>query len=151
MGARPAVVLELPGAAAFRPGGSALLPTAPPGAVGALDALAGALLHLRPPAPAPAPAPAPVPGPGPAPPAPAPAPAVTPPGVTLRQGSKGADVRTLQERLVLHGAAIDVDGDFGPKTRAAVVAFQQARGLDADGVVGKLTWGELCQAPPAPP
>lgn len=56
----------------------------------------------------------------------------------LRRGSTGADVERLQQRL---GTA--VDGDFGPSTERAVIAFQQSRGLDADGVVGPQTWAAL--------
>jgi hypothetical protein len=57
---------------------------------------------------------------------------------TLRMGDDGDDVARLQERL-----GIDADGDFGPKTKAAVVKFQQANGLAADGVVGPRTRAKL--------
>ena len=36
-----------------------------------------------------------------------------------------------------------VDGDFGPRTRRALVAFQRARGLAPDGVVGAHTSGAV--------
>lgn len=78
-------------------------------------------------------APAPVHGPTPA---PAPKPAPTRP--TLKVGSKGAAVKTLQKRL-----GVTADGDFGPKTKAAVVAFQKKHGLTPDGIVGPATWKEL--------
>ena len=45
----------------------------------------------------------------------------------------------LQKRLGDAGHQIDVDGDFGPKTRAAVKAFQRANGLTPDGIVGPKT------------
>jgi murein DD-endopeptidase MepM/ murein hydrolase activator NlpD len=54
---------------------------------------------------------------------------------TVKQGSKGADVKYLQNKL-----GITADGDFGPKTKAAVVAFQTKHGLAADGIVGPKTW-----------
>jgi hypothetical protein len=65
------------------------------------------------------------------------------PGPTLRRGARGPDVARLQERLNAHGAALAVDGDFGPRTDAAVRAFQSAHGLVVDGIVGPLTWGAL--------
>jgi len=71
---------------------------------------------------------------------------------TLRQGSRGPDVVDLQRRLNELGFnAGSADGDFGPKTLAAVKAFQQSRGLAADGVVGPKTWGALGVTAPRPP
>jgi predicted chitinase len=65
------------------------------------------------------------------------------PGTALRQGSNGAGVRTMQQRLVDLGYAIGVDGNFGPGTRAAVVDFQGKRGLTNDGCCGPNTWAAL--------
>jgi peptidoglycan hydrolase-like protein with peptidoglycan-binding domain len=65
-------------------------------------------------------------------------------GPTLREGAKGEAVRALQNRLNALGFnAGSADGSFGPKTEAAVKAFQKARGLAADGVVGPKTWDKL--------
>lgn len=70
---------------------------------------------------------------------------------TLRSGDFGADVQKLQELLGKHGFdAGGVDGSFGPMTRAAVVRFQRAKGLEADGVVGPNTWRALEGAVVAP-
>lgn len=61
------------------------------------------------------------------------------PGRMLRRGEPAnADVLYLQNKL-----GVNPTGPFGPKTHAAVVAFQRANGLTADGVVGPLTWGKL--------
>ena len=63
---------------------------------------------------------------------------------TLRTGSRGDAVRKLQELLNAKGYTCgSVDGIFGSKTYAAVLAFQKANGLGADGIVGPLTWGKL--------
>lgn len=61
----------------------------------------------------------------------------------LRMGSKGARVRELQALLVRAGHPVKVDGDFGPSTKAALIAFQQAAGLAADGVAGPETMRAL--------
>jgi murein DD-endopeptidase MepM/ murein hydrolase activator NlpD len=59
----------------------------------------------------------------------------------LHEGDTGIAVtdvqRELNRRLPHH---IPVDGYFGPKTRAAVAAFQKARGLRPNGVVDAGTW-----------
>ena len=57
---------------------------------------------------------------------------------TLRQGSTGAQVVSLQTAL-----GITADGKFGPMTKVAVQAFQTASGLVADGVVGPMTGAAL--------
>ncbi len=54
---------------------------------------------------------------------------------TLHQGMRGHDVRVLQGYLTLAGFPTGVDGDFGPGTKANVIAFEQANGLDANGIV----------------
>ncbi len=62
----------------------------------------------------------------------------------LRQGSKGNEVKEVQQRLKRWGYYNgSVDGVFGAGTRAAVVAFQKKNGLTADGVVGKSTYKAL--------
>lgn len=57
----------------------------------------------------------------------------------LRQGSTGDPVRIVQRLLMLEL----VDGIFGPMTEREVRKFQQAEGLQADGVVGPRTWVAL--------
>jgi GH24 family phage-related lysozyme (muramidase) len=69
---------------------------------------------------------------------------------TLRQGSRGQHVRRVQQAVATAGFDPGpVDGVFGPRTRAALRAFQQAKGLQADGIVGPRTWAALL--PPEPP
>lgn len=69
---------------------------------------------------------------------------------TIKTGSKGTDVEYLQKRLnemrtylKLDFVKLNVDGDFGAKTAAAVKVFQKARKLTVDGIVGKNTWAAL--------
>ena len=73
------------------------------------------------------------------------------PHPVLRLGDRGAAVVTLQRRLNVWGARLVVDGAFGDKTLAAVKAFQSARKLAVDGVVGPLTWAALLASPPIRP
>lgn len=64
---------------------------------------------------------------------------------TLRQGAKGQPVRNLQALLGAYGHPTKVDGDFGPGTEAQVRAFQAAKRLTVDGVVGRDTWTGLIE------
>lgn len=57
---------------------------------------------------------------------------------TLRRGMTGDLTRQVQAKV-----GVAVDGNFGPKTEAAVRAFQRQHGLVADGIVGPKTWSEL--------
>lgn len=64
----------------------------------------------------------------------------------LSKGDKGAQVKSLQILLIGYGykcGSAGADGDFGDATYKAVVKFQKAKGLTADGVVGSLTWNKL--------
>ena len=56
----------------------------------------------------------------------------------LKLGSEGEDVKKLQVKL-----GIEAIGKFGPKTDAAVKAWQSAHGLTADGIVGDGTWSKM--------
>lgn len=62
---------------------------------------------------------------------------------TLRMGDRGPGVSDLQRLLGRHGFAVAVDGVFGQQTRNAVMGFQKARQLAADGIVGPRTWAAL--------
>lgn len=62
---------------------------------------------------------------------------------TLRQGAKGEIVEFLQKLLTRNEFRVAVDGDFGPRTKEAVVAFQRRHQLTVDGIVGPQTWDRL--------
>lgn len=59
---------------------------------------------------------------------------------TIRPGENSSLVKQLQQRLRASGLNVGtIDGDFGPKTKAAVIAFQKRMGLTPDGIVGPAT------------
>jgi putative chitinase len=66
----------------------------------------------------------------------------------LKVGSKGDDVKKLQEKL-----GTTADGSFGPGTEKLVKEWQSANGLTADGIVGPGTWAKMFdgEAPVAKP
>ena len=64
----------------------------------------------------------------------------------LKRGMVGEVVRAAQFLLNGRGASCGrygADGEFGPQTEAAVLAFQRRNGLEADGIVGPQTWAKL--------
>jgi len=65
------------------------------------------------------------------------------PWPVLAQPMQGGPIEALQHLLRQHGSTSAADGKFGPKTDAAVKAFQQSHGLVADGKVGPKTWPKL--------
>jgi murein DD-endopeptidase MepM/ murein hydrolase activator NlpD len=67
---------------------------------------------------------------------------------SLRSGMRGWDVASLQFRLALHGFPSGTfDGDFGPRTDAAVRRYQRWAGLTSDGEVGPATTLSLARPP----
>jgi peptidoglycan hydrolase-like protein with peptidoglycan-binding domain len=72
---------------------------------------------------------------------------------TVQQGSTGADVIVLQQRLNALGYNVGTaDGNFGPGTKTAVIQFQTAKGITpADGVVDQKTWNALLANPTTTP
>jgi lysozyme len=59
------------------------------------------------------------------------------PGI-LKKGSKGVNVKSVQTKV-----GVSADGDFGPKTEAAVKVFQKKHSLTADGLIGPKTWAKM--------
>lgn len=62
---------------------------------------------------------------------------------TVQYGMRGKAVVELQQALVEQGYELDVDGDFGDLTDAAVREFQTDNELDVDGIAGPETWAAL--------
>ena len=88
--------------------------------------------------------------PAPPPPEPPPAPTIVVKlinGNPILPGEKGDHVATLQKALVALGYDVGkIDGEYGPSTRKAVLAFQKKHKLGADGVVGRTTVKALNKA-----
>lgn len=64
----------------------------------------------------------------------------------LRKGSTGAQVKALQRLLNSYiGAGLEVDGDFGAKTAAAVIKYKDVEwpGSEHNSIVGQGTWERL--------
>ena len=61
----------------------------------------------------------------------------------VKKGYKIPAVGVVQKLLNRAGSSLTVDGDFGSHTKAAVVKFQQDRGLGSDGIVGRSTFPRL--------
>ena len=68
------------------------------------------------------------------------------PGYVIREGSRGENVKKIQERLIELGYSCGrwgADSVFGGETEKAVKKFQRDVGIDADGEVGRITWSRL--------
>ena len=61
----------------------------------------------------------------------------------LRRGMASPAVEGLQRALTAAGFPVGIDGEFGPGTEAMVRAFQRAKGMTDDGVVGPRSWAAL--------
>lgn len=67
---------------------------------------------------------------------------------TVKSGSEGMEVKTLQVMLTVFGYDVGncgIDGDFGPDTESAAKAYQKKHGLTVDGIVGVNTWNSLME------
>lgn len=68
---------------------------------------------------------------------------------TLKKGSKGEQVKTVQRLLKelgfkdKDGNSLVIDGSLGGKSEFALKAFQSSKGLTPDGVCGSQTWTKL--------
>ncbi len=71
------------------------------------------------------------------------------PGYNVQTGSRGPEVRVIQEELNAISnnfpaiPKVSVDGIFGPATRASVMKFQSVFDLPANGIVDYPTWYKL--------
>jgi peptidoglycan hydrolase-like protein with peptidoglycan-binding domain len=62
---------------------------------------------------------------------------------TQNSGNRGADVLAIQHLLIHNGHPAPTTGVFDTATTTAVRAFQTAKGLGVDGIVGPQTWAAL--------
>ena len=70
----------------------------------------------------------------------------------LKNGSTDPAVQDLQEALEMLGHDPGpIDGVFGANTERAVRSFQQAKGIAADGIVGRVTWINIDEADQSEP
>lgn len=65
------------------------------------------------------------------------------PASLIRYGSIGNGVKWVQDMLNHNGYILTVDGEFGPKTKSAVLSFQRNKNLVVDGIVGSATRSAL--------
>lgn len=66
------------------------------------------------------------------------------PGAPLSENATGIDVKRIQMRLnMVFGTDLNGDGELGPITREAVVAFQEREQISQTGVVDAVTWERL--------
>ncbi len=73
-------------------------------------------------------------------------------GQTLKEGSSGTAVKSLQTMLKNAGFDVgNIDGKYGSKTEAAVLAFQKRVNISADGIAGKDTYNKLKNYKPSTP
>lgn len=71
---------------------------------------------------------------------------------TISAGADGPEVAAIQQRLQVHSLKVGtIDGSYGSRTTSAVRAFQQSKGLNADGIVDKETWTALAADPASAP
>jgi len=65
--------------------------------------------------------------------------------INIQIGAQGNITRVLQGLLICNGYSTNgFDGVFGNGTRNAVISYQRAKGLTADGIAGKNTFTKLC-------
>lgn len=57
----------------------------------------------------------------------------------LKNGSRGDEVKQMQQTLAKLGFTVEADGIFGEKTHNAVITMQTIFGYDVDGMAGPAT------------
>ncbi len=62
---------------------------------------------------------------------------------TFHPGDSGEEIRIVQTQLGVLGYEVEADGIYGQATAGAVRAFQEEHGLEADGLIGPITYRAL--------